>query len=368
MIRILNILTGGISSDGISSAWLNVCKEWNRSSISENLKLDFLCIEELSDSDSINEFLNLGFEIFYIPSRQSTPIKYFKALRKLLKKNDYDIVHVNGSSSFMLIEMLAAKLENIKVRISHSHNTTCSKLLLHKILKLPFLMTTNKRIACGKNAGKWLFGKNPFIIFHNGIQLQKFGYDKEIRRQYRKKLGLKDNTTAIAHVGKFNNQKNHNFLIQIFSQIYSLKSSSHLFLYGDGPLLPEIMNLVKNMGIEDKVSFMGVVSNIENYLQAMDLMLLPSLFEGLPNVVVEWQANGLPSIISDSVTDECSVTNFTQFLSLKEQPEKWAEECLKILGIYNNRECQSVEGRDKLTTSGFEISNQVELLHKIYSR
>lgn len=367
MNKVLVILTGGISSDGISSAWFSLCKSTHFSTESNSMKIDFLEIEEVSDSAGVNRFKELGYNILTTPVRQSSPLTYINNLRKILRDGEYKIIHVNGSSSFMLLEMVAAKLENINIRIAHSRNTTCNNIVCHKILSLPFRLLTNLRLACGDDAGKWLFGKSSFTIFHNGINLNKFKFSQSKREEFRNKLGLNEDVLAFGHVGKFNYQKNHHFLIHTFAEINKIASNSKLFLFGDGNMLDEIKNLVKNLQIENCVIFCGVVSDIEGYLQAMDEMILPSRFEGLPNVVIEWQASGLPSLLSDTITNECAVTELVKFKSLKDSPKEWAQAALELLRD-NNRIISSLNSESRLKETGFDIENQSRFLIDYYKQ
>ncbi|MDE6444897.1 MAG: glycosyltransferase family 1 protein [Muribaculaceae bacterium] len=365
-MKILIILTGGMSSDGISSAWLNICNKLNQLKETNNVDIEFLCIDEVSDMDSVKRFQDLGFDIIHVQQRQSSPINYLRNLRKILKSGNYDAIHVNGSSAFMILELLAAKLAKVKSIVVHSHNTTCNNRILHKLLFHPFNLLPTERLACGEDAGKWLYGSRSFEVFHNGIDLARFRYNENTRREYREKLGIGNDVVAFAHVGKFNYQKNHDFIIEIFDEITIKNTNSRLFLFGDGELQDEITRKVKGLNLEDKVIFMGVQQNIHKYLQAMDSMLLPSRFEGLPNVVVEWQAAGLPSLISDSVTEECAVTPLVSFASLNESPSVWAERIISHISTKRDREVESKEACEALEMNGFDINKQATKLIGIY--
>lgn len=365
MAKKLIILTGGISSDGISSSWYSICKELKKNDTSE-YQIDFLEISEVSDENGVENYRKLGYNIISTPFRQSAPLSYFKSLRRIIRKGEYDTIHVNGSSSFMILEMLAARLEGVKIRIAHSHNTTCNNKLLHKVLFKPFNLLTNLRLACGEEAGKWLFGKSPFTIFHNGIDLEKFRFSAENRKNSRKLLSLDDDTLAFGHVGKFNYQKNHEFLLKVFSEILKIKPKSRLFLFGDGELMEGMKILAESIGIIDKVSFMGVVTNIDYYLSGLDEMLLPSRFEGLPNVVVEWQAAGLPSIISDCITQECKVSDLVKFMSLEDSHISWAKKAIENIPDICNRKYISFKAIDSLKSNGFDISAQTLTLQELY--
>lgn len=366
MSKVLIILTGGLLSDGISSAWYTLGR-CMKDSIKTEVNIDFLAIEESSDQTIIEKYKKLGYNVISTPFRRSKPLIYIKNLTTILKENSYDIIHVNGSSSLLILEMIAAKLAHVRKRIVHSRNTTCGNIFLHKILFYPFNFLANFKMACGEDAGKWLFGKSDFVVFHNGIDLNKFKYDPETRNTIRSELNLLDGDLAIGHVGRFNFQKNHEFLIDIFVEIQKKKSNSKLFLFGDGQFFDKVKNKVKKYGLEDKVIFMGTRGEINKYLQAMDLMLLPSRYEGLPNVVVEWQAAGLPSIISSSITKECGVSSLVNYLALSNAPKLWAMKAIDLADYKINRNKESKKAIDALKESGFDVRMQADKLLDIYS-
>lgn len=356
-----------MSTDGITSSWLNLCKEWKSHDI-HNLTIEFLCIKDLSNPHVVSQFEKLGFRIHNVKKRGSDLFNYIKSLSKILKANNFDAIHLNGSSSIMAIELTIAKIHGIKHRIVHSHNTMTSNPIVHRILTPIFQKLTTLRVACSDAAGKWLFKNKPFLIFHNGINLNRFSFDNSKRRIIRDELRLKDNTLAIGHVGKFNSQKNHRYLINIFREIHKIQQASHLFLYGDGPLEAEISNLVKELQLESFVHFLGCTDDIESQLQVMDLMLLPSLYEGLPNVVIEWQASGLPSIIASTITTESSVTDLVKFVPLESPYSEWASISLAQVKKHNQRNTQSSNAIYNLKSNGFDISTQVEKLSELYSK
>lgn len=355
-----------MSTDGITSAWLSLCRNMSHSSQSATIRMDFLSIDKISVPEVVDKFSELGFRIHHVHERQSNILRYFRQLLGILKHEKYDIVHVNGSSSLMTLEMIAAKLSNIPIRLSHSHNTACSHILLHHLLWRLLNFFSNLRIACGKDAGKWLFGSNPYKIFHNGIDLNLFLFNSNKRALIRKKMHIDEDTLLIGHVGKFNYQKNHEFLVDVFAEIIKHNLNSKLVLFVDGNLMEEIKEKVKNIHLTSSILFMGTVDNIADYLNALDVMLLPSRFEGLPNVVIEWQASGLPSIVADTVTKECSQTRLVRFLSLNDSSKTWAKETISMFTNCNDRLIQSAEAIDDLRKNNFDIQGQTIKLIALY--
>jgi len=190
----------------------------------------------------------------------------------------------------------------------------------------------NNYFACSRNAGKWLFGKrvsnlNELVVLNNAVNVDEFKYDVEIRKKVRKELGI-GNELVIGHIGRFNKQKNHNFLIDIFKAVSEVNPDAILLLAGDGDLRRKIEKKVSRLGLKSKVKFLGVRNDINSIMQAMDLFLLPSLFEGLPVVLIEAQAAGLKCIVADTITRESDITSRVEFLRLNDTPEKWANQVL----------------------------------------
>ncbi len=365
-IRVLNILTGGIMHDGITSSWLAFVAAFQKLNwINRQLSMDFVAIEYLSNHDVVRQFEGFGITVHYLPYRQKATIRYLISLIRLMNRGRYDIVHVNGSSNMMAIELLAARIAGVKVRCAHSRNTMCNNIHLHSLLRIPFRHLCNARLACGELAGNWLFGTNDFEIVNNGKDFSRFSYSEERRNEIRMRLGLKAKT-VIGHVGKFNEQKNHRFLIRIFKEYHRINPDAILYLIGDGPLTDEIKWLVKGLNLTDYVIFTGAVDDVPERLQAMDFMLLPSLHEGFPNVVLEWQAMGLPAIISDTITPDCALTKLITFCSLDESPKCWANHIKSRLEENRNRKSDADIALANLKNGGFDINDSAAKLFDIY--
>ena len=213
-------------------------------------------------------------------------------------------------------------------------------------------------LACGQDAGMWLYSGKQFQVLRNGRDVEKYKFDPAVRERMRKKYDLKDEL-VIGHVGGFVEQKNHKFLISVFREVLKDKPDARLFLVGDGILRREIEDSAKDL--DDRVVFVGNTDHVEDYLQMMDAMLLPSIFEGLPLVAIEWQINGLPSIISRVVTQDCIFSHLVIFKDIKEGAALWAREIV-ILSDFCNRENDSKEAINKAKQNGFDIkSNAIKL-------
>lgn len=363
--KILNIITGGLISDGITNSWLNFCKEFNKNAITLPFRMDFIFIKCESSEEMKILFNNEGIHTPVFPSRSRNTFRYIKKLYKVLKNEQYDIVHVNGSSSLIILEIFIAWMAGTKVRIAHSRNTRCNHKILHYMLRTPLNWLCNERISCGNDAGKWLFGNRNFEVIHNGKDLSRFSFNIDKRKEIRKRLNI-DKNFVIGHVGKFNNQKNHTFLIDVFEKFHRTYPDSILLLIGDGPLFSEIQNIVSGKNLSEKVIFIGAVDNVQDYLQGIDIMVFPSLYEGLPNVVLEWQSMGIPSIISDRITTECIVSNLVKIEKLNSSYDTWVDDIVDIRNSYPERKKASINGKNALRVNNFDITKCSSMLQELY--
>lgn len=303
-----------------------------------------------------------GIKCYQLRRSIKHPIRYIKELSKISK--DYDIVHAHGNSSSLLLEMLAAKLGKAKVRIAHSHNTTCNSPLVHKILNPIFIKFCTERLACGVEAGKWLYGNHDFKVINNGIDTFRFRFNDRERENIRKQLRWSD-SFIIGNVGNFYEQKNHTFLLDTFSRFYQKEPKSRLLILGDGPLKDELLIKVKNLGLEDTVKFAGSVGNVEVYLSAMDIIVMPSLFEGLPLTLIEEQANGLQCVVSDVITKDADMGNL-EFLSLDLPASEWSKCIERKLKKLPNRLESSSKSIEIIKSRGFDIHEEAKKLTDIY--
>jgi glycosyltransferase involved in cell wall biosynthesis len=357
-MKILIILTGGLKNDGISLGNISYFEAMERSDII----VDFLAINNV-EKEILNRLKAIDCNVINIKNRNKNPIKYFFSLKKLIKKNEYNIVHAHGSSALMAVEMYAAKLAGVPVRIAHSRNTTCNNLKIDKILRPFFYKFTTDYFACGDEAGKWLFQKNKFTIIPNGKNIKLFEFSSEKRNEIRKKYNF-ENKFVVCHIGTFNNQKNHEFLIDIYYEFKKINPNSCLVLIGDGFLRESIENKIKKLGLTNDVIMTGVINNINEMLQAMDYMVLPSLFEGLPNVVIEAQISGLQCMISNTITKECKITNLVEFESLEAKSKIWAEKIANTQLI--DRESSKEKIIAQLRSAGYDLIQDARILKDLY--
>ena len=345
---------------GVESVIMNYYRHLDHSKV----QFDFICDED-STRIPYDEIKKLGGRVFLVPKYQNLP-KYLKVLEKLFKENQYRIVHSN-INTLSVFPLYAAKKAGVPIRISHSHSTSNPKEWKRNLIK-NILRPFSKRyatdyFACSELAGRYLFGNKTFDqgevkIIHNAIDIEKFKFDEVARKKLRKELGIKDSTVVIGHVGRFVQQKNHTFLVDVFNEYHRKKPDSKLLLVGSGPLENEIKKKVERLDLEDSVLFLGQRDDINKLYSVMDVFCLPSLYEGLPVVGVEAQAAGLPCVFSDKITD--IIINNNSYLTTIDRPGILLNHLFKI----NIKRFNSLE---KLSNK-YNIKNSVKALENEYIR
>ncbi|RIX52636.1 glycosyltransferase family 1 protein [Paenibacillus nanensis] len=315
-IRILHAAVN-MNRGGAETLLMNLYRNVDRSLV----QFDFLTSKEGVFDDEIRR---LGGRVHRIPYiDQAGHRGYRRALRDFFRsrRDEYDIVHahMDRMSGFVL---RAAQLAGVPVRIAHSHNTRSEGSLAARLYKryagLYIGISATHRFACSSAAAKWLFPmkKNEAVLLKNGIDPEKFAYSQAVRASVREELGLSESTYAIGHVGRFNAQKNHAQLLEIFGGVQRRIPNSVLLMAGDGPLRQEMERKASELGITEQVRFLGVREDVERLLQAFDAFVFPSHHEGLPVTLVEAQASGLPCYISDAISREADLgLGLVHFLS-----------------------------------------------------
>ncbi|MGN0376287.1 MAG: glycosyltransferase family 1 protein [Suilimivivens sp.] len=357
-IKILVVNTVGINNNGITTVIYDYLKAMNRDGMTVHISSG-----GVSNSDVTCRFDEIGIPIYQLPHRKNQLIKYCIGFFKLCVKNKYDVIYIHGNSATMAIELIIADFLGCKVRIVHSHNSTCDAKGIDRKMRSVFYKMYTKAFACSTLAGEWLFPNREYTLIKNGRDIEKYRYRADIRRKIRKKLDISDETLAVGHVGNFCRQKNHEYLIHIFKELKEKHEYSKLFLMGYGEETERIKQLVNEMKLENDVVFMGTINNVNEVLQAMDVMCLPSLYEGLPLVAVEWQIAALPCVLSDTITRECAYTDLVEFVSLDEPYSVWAD---KILEADISRRGEIADDVIRATQeNGFDIRKNAEELREI---
>ena len=321
MERILHVLAR-TPVGGVGSFLMNT-----ENTISDNYIFDFLILEDVDNSQFIPFVERKGSKVYLIDEKLSL-LNYGKIRKKidnLLNDLDYRVVHIHSPNIATLVLPIFKK-HNIPVRILHSHSTKYSdnviKSVRNYLIELPMFKYTTHLIACSDVAGKFLFKNRDYTIIYNGIDTKKFHF---------KKIKKESNKYIIGHVGNFVPVKNHNYLIEVFKQLSIYDDKYELWLFGDGKLKNDIEKKVQQMGLSEKVKFFGRVSNIQDFYNKIDIILLPSFYEGFPVAAMEAQAHGLPVIASVNVTNEIDFYGDDVFLDIKDDDiNSWIEAIINI--------------------------------------
>lgn len=304
----------------------------------------------------------LGATVYALPLRSKRPAAYLASLSRVLRQEPWDIAHVHGSSSTLSLELAAARLAKVPVRIAHSHNTSTRFPVVHRLLKPLMLREANARMACGRDAGRWLFGDLPFEVIPIASDPDQYRFDAAARAATRAALGLAEGDVAVGMVGSFIPVKNHALLLEAFSRARVKNPRLKLVLIGDGPLRGETEQLAQRLGVGDGVAFTGEVPDVPRYMGALDLMALPSLYEGFPNVLVEAQLSGLPTLVSDRVTRDCDMTGLLTYLPLN--AGVWTDAMASAK--QTDRAKASAEARAKVIARGYDIHSTAARLKARY--
>ena len=293
-----------------------------------------------------DEYLKTKGIRYYKLSEKRHVLSYMRDINKIVRTGRYQKVYIHGNSSLMIMEALPCKLAGAKV-ITHCHNTNPHEAYFRYCFCKPlFNCLTDCRIACSKEAADWAYyGKR--MIVHNGIDISRFTFDKDVRESVRKKLGLSE-YCVVGNIGTFNKQKNHRRLISIFEEMIRIKPDAKLLLIGDGELKELIVSDISQRGLSKYVTVMDYVDDPENYLQAMDVMIIPSLHEGFCLSALEAQVSGLPVIVSEEIPEAAFVSDCCVSMNLKDSDGKWARKALEMLNIerYDRSESIAQKGYD----------------------
>lgn len=348
---------------GAETFLMNVYRNIDR----EKIQFDFV-IHTKEKCDYEDEINQLGGRVYRISRFSKNPIQNMLELASIIKNNKgvYKTIHRHTNSSIVFTDLLIAKLCGIKNRYVHSHSNSSPKAKrLHKIFRPLLNSLATRKFACSQDAAIWTFGKKAsknVEIIYNGIDIQKFIFDLRTRNIIRKRENC-GNKKIIGHVGRFAFAKNHSFIIDIFNSLLKKDSNYELWLIGDGELKQEIEKKVKDFNIESKVKFFGKRNDINELLQAMDIFLFPSIYEGLGISLIEAQISGLYCLVSDNIQNEAIITNYVKKLEIKDNNlQKWVKEILDYSYNLGNRYLKNFMTKVKY----FDIKNTTKRLQKIY--
>lgn len=355
--RVLQIANMNRSS-GVASFVMNYYRNINR----DKLQFDFI-VSDLDEENYVDEIQQLGGRVYILPSYKKVRT-YWRAISQILADNRYSIIHAH-ESVVSLLALWNAKRFEVPVRIAHSHNPSMTSRWKNKVVVMCrplFRSVCTHFFACSKAAGTFLYGKNKkdaVIVIPNAIHTDLYCFDHKKRDFIRTQLGIQDKF-VVGHIGRFNIQKNHQFLIDIFYEVDQREKESVMLLIGAGEEEKKIKDKVTALGLEGSVQFLGVRTDIPDLLQAMDVFVLPSLFEGLPVVGIEAQAAGLPCVFSRAITAEVDITKNNIFISLNDNINTWVE------GLLSFKNFKRVIEFDAIVDAGYDIHNESLKLQDFY--
>lgn len=362
-VKVLRII-GECKTGGTETIALNYYK---------NLNHDLVGMDFLFYGPSLPRFSKEleanGDRVINVVDYTDNLIGSIREIRDVVKNGNYDIVHAQ-LNALNFFPLLGAYLGGAKIRIAANHSTANMKyepkksIVKYLVRPSAGILATNYA-ACSEYAGEWCFGKRALKngkikIIHNAIDLSSFNYSDETRQNVRDHMGWSDKF-VIGHAGRFTEQKNHKFMVEIFAKIHEKCPEAVLAFAGDGHLMQEIKEQVKELGLTDAVQFLGVRFDMNELMQGMDIFLFPSLYEGLGNVITEAQAVGLRSVASDAVPNEVKMTELVDFISLNKSADFWADAILKYKDGYVHK-----SRHDDLKKAGYEIKSAAKDLEKYY--
>ncbi len=366
-MRILEVFGEPFSNGGQEAFVMNVLRHIDMNGLNIDFFTPYFC-----DNEHYSSVIKAKNGKIYAAGLDFRPgssrIDIIKPLISFLKKEKYDTVHIHsGSISCLAYSALAARICGVKRIIVHSHSTGRKNSLKHAAVKLVTLPVMNlcptDYMACSDAAGRWKFSDSicdrKLQIVKNGINVDSFAPDSVIRAAVRQELSVSDDCLLLGHVGRFSEEKNQSFLIDILDILTEKNINAKLLMIGSGETMGSVKEKTDLSGLSDKVMFIGSVSNVNDYMQAMDIFLFPSFFEGLGIAAVEAQASGLPVIVSDAVPQDVRLSENVHFLNLNDI-DIWVSTILEYRRKIRFDNIKSIKD------NGYDISSTAELMKNIY--
>lgn len=357
-VRVLHVVTH-MDCGGLETMIMNYYRKIDRNKI----QFDFLTHRpETEEKDYDNEIKELGGRIYHLPRLNPFSNRYRRKLENFFDKHkEYKIIHVHQDCMSGLILKIAKK-KGIPVRIAHCHSSNQDKNIKY-LIKYVYKHIINKYstglFACGKTAGEWMFGKKAtFTILPNAIDTDKYVFSSYKRVLMRKELGLPEDAFVIGHVGRFSEVKNHRFIIELCELVLKQKRNTYVLFVGQGELMEEVRELVTQKCLNNMIKFLGLRKDVPDLMQAMDVFVLPSLYEGLPVSVIEAQASGLPCLISENVPLDCAITDLVKQVQLNTL--KWGKAIIQL------KDFERKNTQEEIKKASFDINNNALFLEKYY--
>lgn len=356
-VRVLHVVTY-MGRGGLETMLMNYYRKADRNKI----QFDFL-VHRNFEADYDQEIRNLGGRIYKLPRLNPFSKTYLKELNSFfIEHKEYKIVH-SHLDCMAGIPLKYAKRNGVPIRIAHAHSsnqTKDKKYLLKLIYKRNIRKNATDLFACAYDAGRWMFGCDRFHVMNNAIDAGAYAVNAKTAAEVRQELGVPGDAFVVGHVGRFAPPKNHKFIVRIFAEVAKVKPDAFLLFVGDGDLRKETEELTVDLGIRNRVIFAGMRTDVNRVLQAMDVFLFPSTYEGLPLSIIEAQAAGIPCLISDKVPIECRKTDLVRQLSLQESPDVWKD------AVIAAREMLKRDTSGEIIKAGFDIASNTKWLESFY--
>ena len=352
------VLTVRFAKNGITNSVLNSVSHLDPARV----RCDLVAPNE-PDAEAKLAFTRTGGQVFVLDGRNRNPVAYVRKLANIVRLREIEVLHAHGNSATLYTEMFAGIHGGAKVRLAHSHNTTCRMKLADRLLRGAFYQGYTGAVACSEAAGEWLFPNRPFLVLNNAVETERFRYSETLRAATRAALGLTENSLVLLHVGAFNAQKNQAFLIGAFAELRKTAPKAALLLVGDGANRAACEAQAKRLGMVDFVRFLGWREDMLALLAAADAFALPSLHEGLPLTIVEAQCAGLPCLVSDRVTREAALTGLVSFCPISSE-KAFAGALLQI--ERQNRAKASEAAIAQVKRAGFDADENAGRLMQCY--
>lgn len=357
MKRILHIGLSNVMG-GIESYLVNLMQTID----SNKYQLEFLVFHQ-DEPKFQQSIVQAGGIIHQITSRNENYFLNKKDLHSFFQHHNFDTVHYHiVSFSYMTPIQYIPKSTKLVLH-SHTSSPPINKRILffHHLNKIRFLHRANLLLACSKDAAQFMFSNKKCVVLPNGINFERYSFNSSIRMTYREQLQL-DNKTVLIHIGRFEKEKNHRFLIEMFSELIRKEGREYrLLLVGTGSLLVETKNLVKQLGLQKDVMFLGLRADIAELLSASDVLLMPSYYEGLPFALIEAQVNGLKCIVSTGVSNESNKNDRISFLPIDKGNGVW----IKNIRQYSFNNWQRI---NDLQNSEYDIAISTKKLQEAYKK
>lgn len=367
MIKVINYLGNRLGSGGIESFVTNM----SYGMCEENVEY-IVCINYKTENIYESKIIENGGKIVYLAEDDDTYLSKLFRFTRYIWKNKDAILYLHASTAGMYLQAFIAKTLGVKKIVYHVHSTKCPlyhgiKKYKDKILEILFKNTPDIRVACSDKAGKDLFKKMNFNVVHNGVDLQRFRFRLDYREDIRRKYDLGDKF-VIGQIGRLSSTKNQLFTIKVFEQYHSkVNKDAILLMVGEGEDKDKLIETVKIKGIEESIRFISPIKEVEKIYSAIDVMMFPSIWEGLGIVAIEAQAAGLPVLCSENIVNEVYVTELMHKVPLMEE-EQWINKLKLVQNSKTNRSFMSQIGRDQCEKAGFSLAGTHKELIGIYKQ